>query len=198
MFSQFEIVVKRLFEVVPSIQNQTQLAEALEIKSASVSDAKKRGKIPPDWINKLAVKYDLNASWLLTGKGDPFVERSLYEGMSQQEIEDMRLSDELLQEANDEEWNQQQKVEKIFRVCTRITAKILKSKTRYVPVLLDNLRTLEAAVDEEARLQRLEETSRAEKEARLKRLEDDLAEVRSLIRTLLSEKDNSAKPGDKE
>ena len=193
--NQFELVIRRLFAAVPSIQNQTQLAESLEIKPSSVSDAKKRGKIPPEWIGKLSGKFGLNANWLLAGEGTPFIDP--HDGMSQQDFDELsRETDKYMEWAKDV-MEEHHKVKKNIRECARIAFKILKSKTRYVPVLLENLRTLETAVDEETRLRRKEEASRVEREARLKRLEDDLAEIRAIIHTL-SGKDNSSKPEDKE
>jgi hypothetical protein len=45
------------------------LAKALGIKSQSLAGSKKKGKIPPLWIEVIAEKYGVSADWLLFGEG---------------------------------------------------------------------------------------------------------------------------------
>jgi len=50
------------------VKNQSQLAQALGITPARISNAKARGEIPPEWLVKLASEKELNPNWILTGK----------------------------------------------------------------------------------------------------------------------------------
>lgn len=50
-------------------KTQTDLGEALGVAQASISDAKRKSKIPPEWFLKLSTGRGLNPNWLLTGEG---------------------------------------------------------------------------------------------------------------------------------
>ncbi len=70
----FSEVYQRICEVT-QIATQMQLAELLEIRQSSISDAKRRNSIPAEWYMKLFEKYNLNPDWLKTGQGPKFLER---------------------------------------------------------------------------------------------------------------------------
>ena len=52
---------------------QVGIADLLDIKQSSVSDSKKRGNIPSDWLLKLYRSHGLNPDWLLTGEGPRYL-----------------------------------------------------------------------------------------------------------------------------
>lgn len=60
-----------LQRMITSIGGKTQadLGKALGVAQASISDAKRKGKIPSEWFLKLSARNGLNPNWLLTGKG---------------------------------------------------------------------------------------------------------------------------------
>lgn len=60
--------IQRLQEATGAT-NLTELADIINIKPQSVSGAIKRGKIPGDWIEKVATDYKVSADWLLFGEG---------------------------------------------------------------------------------------------------------------------------------
>ena len=60
--------LKRFFEAV-GCRTQVELAEFLEIKQPSVSDAIKRERIPSDRLLTLWRKKGVNPDWILTGQG---------------------------------------------------------------------------------------------------------------------------------
>ncbi len=60
--------LERFFEAA-GCRTQTELAEFLGIRQSSISDAKKRGSIPPDWLLLLWRKKGINPDWILTGQG---------------------------------------------------------------------------------------------------------------------------------
>lgn len=58
----------RVFEV-SRCRTQMELAELLEIRQSSISDAKKRNAIPAEWLVKLLRLKGTNPEWILTGLG---------------------------------------------------------------------------------------------------------------------------------
>jgi len=50
-------------------RTQVQLADVLEIRQSSISDAKRRDSIPAEWYLKLFKKFGLNPDWLEDGTG---------------------------------------------------------------------------------------------------------------------------------
>jgi hypothetical protein len=50
-------------------RTQVELANVLEIRQSSISDAKRRNSIPSDWYMKLFEKFGLNPDWLRHGAG---------------------------------------------------------------------------------------------------------------------------------
>lgn len=60
--------LQRFFEAV-ECRTQAELAEFLGIKQSSISDAKKRKTIPPDWLLTALRKKGIRPDWILTGQG---------------------------------------------------------------------------------------------------------------------------------
>ncbi|WP_302737618.1 helix-turn-helix domain-containing protein [uncultured Desulfovibrio sp.] len=60
--------LSRVFEAA-ECKSQTELAELLGIKQSSVSDAKRRGAVPPEWLLTLFHKKGINPEWIKTGSG---------------------------------------------------------------------------------------------------------------------------------
>lgn len=60
--------LKRVFEAA-GCRTQTELAHFLGIRQSSISDAKRRGSIPADWLLKLLLLRGINPVWVLTGQG---------------------------------------------------------------------------------------------------------------------------------
>lgn len=54
-------------------RTQVQLAELLEIRQSSISDAKRRQSIPDAWLVALLKKFNLNPDWILTGQGERYL-----------------------------------------------------------------------------------------------------------------------------
>ncbi|SNS06165.1 Bacteriophage CI repressor helix-turn-helix domain-containing protein [Humidesulfovibrio mexicanus] len=64
----FEAAMERI-RTVTGARTQVQLAEALDIRQSSISDAKRRASIPAEWLLKLQRKHQVFADWFLTGEG---------------------------------------------------------------------------------------------------------------------------------
>lgn len=58
----------RVYETA-GCRTQTELAKFLGMRQSSISDAKKRGSIPADWLRTLWRKKGVNPDWILTGHG---------------------------------------------------------------------------------------------------------------------------------
>ncbi|MDD4701671.1 MAG: helix-turn-helix domain-containing protein [Desulfovibrio sp.] len=56
-------------QLVTGCGTQQELASLLGIKQSSISDAKKRGSIPSDWLLTLWRKKGVNPDWILWGQG---------------------------------------------------------------------------------------------------------------------------------
>lgn len=64
----FDTVMGRLLTASNS-RNDSELARALGIKPQSVSGARKRGEVPPAWIQSYAERTGVCADWLFFGRG---------------------------------------------------------------------------------------------------------------------------------
>jgi len=73
MVDSFEKITARALQATGK-RNQAELAEFLEIRPASISEAKKRGNFPSDWMIKLIQKKKISPLWLLTGEGSRSIE----------------------------------------------------------------------------------------------------------------------------
>jgi len=63
-----EDILRRMMHVSQS-RNQADLAGTLGVQRAAVTDAKRRGAVPPDWYMRLCRLYGANPVWLETGLG---------------------------------------------------------------------------------------------------------------------------------
>jgi hypothetical protein len=58
---------------ITGCRTQVQLADALEVRQSSISDAKRRASIPPEWLLKIQRAHQVHADWILTGLGPKFL-----------------------------------------------------------------------------------------------------------------------------
>jgi len=68
----FDEQMRRIQEVTGK-KTQADLADFLGIRQSSVSDAKRRGKIPADWLVTIMRTKDIHPEWILTGLGPCFI-----------------------------------------------------------------------------------------------------------------------------
>ena len=66
--TSFQAVLVRLMQAL-DVGSDTELARALGITPQSVSGARKRGEIPPAWVQACAAQTGVNADWLFFGRG---------------------------------------------------------------------------------------------------------------------------------
>jgi len=64
------------------LKTQSALAEVLGVRRAAVSDAKRQGRVPSEWLLKLCRSHGLNPYWIETGKGSKHVR---HEGVEEDE-----------------------------------------------------------------------------------------------------------------
>ncbi len=72
MSSFFEEAYARI-KFATGTKTQVEIAEVLEIRQSSISDAKRRNSVPGDWYMKLFEKFGLNPDWIKQGVGPMFL-----------------------------------------------------------------------------------------------------------------------------
>lgn len=70
--SAFEGIFSRIKRAT-NTRTQVEVAEVLEIRQSSISDAKRRDSVPSDWYMKLFEKFGLNPDWLKYGSGPMYL-----------------------------------------------------------------------------------------------------------------------------
>lgn len=70
--STFDEVFERI-KLATNTRTQVELAEVLDIRQSSISDAKRRNSVPSDWYMKLFEKFGLNPDWLKKGSGPMYL-----------------------------------------------------------------------------------------------------------------------------
>lgn len=70
--SNFEEVFERI-KLATNTRTQVGLADVLEIRQSSISDAKRRNSIPADWYMKLFERFGLSPDWLKKGSGPMYL-----------------------------------------------------------------------------------------------------------------------------
>lgn len=76
MTTYFQEIYDR-FRQVTNAPTQVELAKVLGIRQSSISDAKRRGSIPPEWYLTLFEKFGLNPDWLKKGIGPMYLRTEL-------------------------------------------------------------------------------------------------------------------------
>lgn len=64
--------ISRVFEAA-GCRTQAELADFLGIRQSSISDAKRRNTIPPEWLITLLRLKKINPDWVLTGRGAQYL-----------------------------------------------------------------------------------------------------------------------------
>ncbi len=70
--SSFDEQIRRIHSIAGT-RTQAELAQFLGIRQPSVSDAKKRGKIPAEWLLILMRSRNVNPEWILAGRKPRFI-----------------------------------------------------------------------------------------------------------------------------
>ncbi len=70
--SSFSEAYERI-KFATSTKTQVEIAELLEIRQSSISDAKRRNSVPAEWVMKLFEKFGLNPDWIKQGVGPMYL-----------------------------------------------------------------------------------------------------------------------------
>lgn len=70
--SNFEEIFERI-KLATRTRTQIELANVLDIRQSSISDAKRRNSIPSDWCIKLFERFGLNPDWIKKGSGPMYL-----------------------------------------------------------------------------------------------------------------------------
>lgn len=77
----FDAAMERI-KVVTGCYTQVTLAEVLEVRQSSISDAKRRASIPDGWLVKLLRSHKVLPDWLLTGQGPQYLTGTSHEAFA--------------------------------------------------------------------------------------------------------------------
>lgn len=70
----FNVIYERLLEASGS-KNDSELARVLNISPQSVNGARKRGEVPPAWIQSYAEMSGVSSDWLFFGRGPKYPDK---------------------------------------------------------------------------------------------------------------------------
>ena len=70
--SNFDEIFERI-KLATRTRTQIELANVLDIRQSSISDAKRRNSIPSDWCLKLFDRFGLNPDWIKKGTGPMYL-----------------------------------------------------------------------------------------------------------------------------
>lgn len=68
----FDEIFERI-KLATNTRTQVELAEVLDIRQSSISDAKRRNSVPSDWYMKLFEQFGLNPDWLKKGNNPMYL-----------------------------------------------------------------------------------------------------------------------------
>ncbi|SHN71146.1 helix-turn-helix domain-containing protein [Desulfovibrio litoralis] len=68
----FDEIFERI-KLATNTRTQVEIANVLDIRQSSISDAKRRNSVPSDWYMKLFERFGLNPDWLKTGSGPMYL-----------------------------------------------------------------------------------------------------------------------------
>lgn len=68
----FDEIFERI-KIATHTRTQVELAEVLDIRQSSISDAKRRNSVPSEWYMKLFEQFGLNPDWLKKGSGPMYL-----------------------------------------------------------------------------------------------------------------------------
>ena len=71
--SEFDEQMKRIQFVIRA-RTHIEFAEFFGVRQASISDAKRRGKIPAGWVLTIMRSLNVNPEWILTGRGRRYLD----------------------------------------------------------------------------------------------------------------------------
>jgi len=64
--AKYSEIIERLL-IATNSKNESDLAKSLNISSQSVSQAKKKNRIPAQWFTKISQNFEVTMDWLLSG-----------------------------------------------------------------------------------------------------------------------------------
>ena len=70
--NDFEAAINRI-HAIAGTRTQVELANLLNIRQSSISDAKRRGSVPDSWLVALYQQRKANPTWITSGEGLPYL-----------------------------------------------------------------------------------------------------------------------------
>lgn len=88
--TNFYAAYSRMVEVT-GLLTQVDMAEFLNVRQSSISDAKKRNTVPEGWLVKILRKTGVNPDWIISGQGSKYLVPS--ENMPVVEVQEKGLAE---------------------------------------------------------------------------------------------------------
>lgn len=157
-----------------------QIADLFNISPQSFVNKRKTGSLLSDIINA-GVNKNVNLNWLLTGEGDPYINKVMEEGFPTGSGESIYKDRGGLAQEAPEVYN----VDQGFKVSEALTmaARVLDSGTSYAFALYTNIRHFDRAIQAEARITDLEDKNKDQADRVLK-LENECEDLRKRLAAL--------------
>lgn len=77
----FDAAMERI-KAVTGARTQVQLAEVLDVRQSSISDAKRRCSVPDTWLVKLLRTHKVLPDWIITGEGPQYLTGTNHEAFA--------------------------------------------------------------------------------------------------------------------
>ncbi len=112
---EFAAAYQRVLESF-AVKTQVELSQLMGVRQSSISDAKRRCRIPDSWLLALVEKQSVNPRWILSGDGEKYLAACLpgntaMETLKRASLQELieavldrfldKLSDEIVKKRND-------------------------------------------------------------------------------------------------
>lgn len=128
----FDAAMDRI-KAVTGARTQVQLADVLEVRQSSISDAKRRASIPAGWVLKIQLTHNVSALWLIHGEGPQYLNETNHAAIVKLE--------ERLAELTEDFGHLVTRVEDSLDVLTMTDAELARRKALHAGRLAEDLET---------------------------------------------------------
>lgn len=127
-------------KVVTGCYTQVPLADVLEVRQSSISDAKRRASIPDGWLVKLQRSHKVLPDWILTGEGAQYLTDTNHAAIAKMQAQLAALTEDFARLVN--------RVEDSLDVINMTEAQLQQRKAFHAGVLSVDLERAKAVAAE--------------------------------------------------
>lgn len=168
-----DVILSRIRKALGT-EKDKDLAVILGIDPQGITNAKKRGEVPPIWLVKLASKINISVDWLLFGTGP--MRRKVSESGEPELQEPPKVPAQEASQLPASGLAQQSQLPFRISDAVAMTCRVLESGTSYATALYMNIEHFDRAVSAEQRLATLEQE--------LESLRAELDEIKEVVKKL--------------